>query len=469
MGVGYGVWHRGGREPLPEEAENEWYRRGLQFDIASMCWQVWRLPPDHINTIGEGPPVYVLKRPFGERDQELQPASTARIIIQKHLWGADVEQSPIDVLPTKALVLGNVLHAEAPPEPEFDVTDPEIFAKIQRGDDLGKGLQEEGLPGALHGSIGLLFAMMCHREDIENVKFCSGQPDEYGRPEADRFLPIPDLVRCFLRFGPPFRSLDFSGCALTMCDEILDVVANAGPSLLTLDLEDCGLGKANVESLIRTFGKLTGLTFVDLGHNSFDAESAYDLVCSICRVTPMSNWEFGRIDVATVRLDGNPIDNTGTFRDKIAALLSERGGQVVAGGEFILPMSDTEVLWHAGAVCGSQVHAAVNKGVQHVETTALKDLEKNIKKSEQELLDAALENHFVERTPAYLARKEYNEMVLNHPLIVMFKEERAAVIAEKEEREKRHKKASKERTGSKLSTEEAEGGGEGGAAVTEAA
>merc|ERR1712232_1344193 len=103
------------------------------------------------------------------------------------------------------------------------------------------------------------------------------------------------------------------------------------------------------------------------------------------------------------------------------------------------------------------------------ETTALKDLEKNIKKSEQELLDAALKSHFVERTPAYLARKEYNEMVLNHPLIVMFKEERAAVIAEKEEREKARRKSSKGRTGSKLSTEEAEEGGGGGAAVTEAA
>ena len=55
-----------------------------------------------------------------------------------------------------------------PPPPQFDLDDPEVRSKVERGEDLGKAHQEDGLPGALHGSVGLLYAATAF-EALQNL------------------------------------------------------------------------------------------------------------------------------------------------------------------------------------------------------------------------------------------------------------------------------------------------------------
>lgn len=409
---GEGVWVNGGREPLPKLAKNDWYRRGVEFYIASLCLQVSRLPPTSINNIGFGPPVYCLKRPYGELEWRLQPALSSRVVVEAHAWTASVEPSPINTL--KALVMGGVLHMEAPPPPVFDVTDPEIYAKVQRGEDLGKGTQADGLPGAAHGSIGLAYASLCATEEIENVRF---------HPEI---LKVDGLIDSFLRSCPPLRTLDFQGCAETMTQETLLLLPLAGPSLLRLDLEACGLGRKHVDMLVHAFARLPGLQFVDLGENKFDDKAALQLTSSLCRSLPDSEWDFGRVDVATVRFDGNPLQDPDAFRSRVAALLEERGGTVVAGGELILHQDNLCITWKPGPNDGSSVSRLMDDSAPIASWVKLNEFEKRANKSNRELDSQTLEDEFVARTPAYLAARVKNAAILDHPFIKMMKAERAA-------------------------------------------
>lgn len=319
--LGFGVFMNKRAEPLPRGGNNEWFRRQLQCDLASLCRQVKDLPPESLNL--HQPKLNIL-RPYGELTWMLPPTEALRCIVEKHAWAAETFMPPIDEMPAKPLIQGPVLHMDSPPPIEWDMTDPEIIAKLQRGDNLGKGSQEDGLPGAIHGSVGLLFAGIVGVEKIVNVKI------------YPTLLEVDDFLECFLKYCTPLESLDLAEAEGCMDEELLTFLPYAGPNLRVLDLSRCNLDGSQVETLVDTVAKLTGLQHLDLAHNALDAPSATMLLAALAE---------RRVDLQTIRLDGNPLGDMHEFRQDVAGLLAARGDQVVAGGELVLHLNLDAVRW----------------------------------------------------------------------------------------------------------------------------
>lgn len=321
--VGCGVYMNLKAEELPRGGDNEYFRRQLEFDIARLCDQVNQLPPAYLN---DAAPFLPILRPYGEHTWELRPPDALQFIIERHDWMFDVRQPKTVDVPHKALVQGPIVHMNKPPPPEFDITDPEIILMIQRGDDLGKGDQEDGLPGAVHGSIGLLFAGMVGIKGIENVRIKS------------ELLEVDNFFESFLKYTTPLQTLDLSGAAGIIEEEHLQLLSLCGPSLKHIDLERCGLDDCHVDTLVDVFEQLEGLKHVDLAHNSLDATSASTLLASLAE---------RRVDIETLRLDGNPLGDPYEFRQDVGGVLATRGDQVVAGGELVFSLSIDSVRWFA--------------------------------------------------------------------------------------------------------------------------
>jgi hypothetical protein len=321
--LGYGVYMNKVAEKLPRGGTNEWFRRQMQYDLAMLCRQVMMLPPESLN-IRE--PCLPILRPYGAHTWMLPPPQALRAIIEKHGWYCKAEQPPLDALPAKALIQGPVMHMDKPPPVEFDMKDTEIIAKLQRGEQLGKGSQEDGLPGAIHGSIGLLYAGIMGVEHCINAKLYSG------------ILAVKDFLEIFLKYSTRLSTLDLSGAGSAMTEEFLTFLPHCGPSLHFLDLEQCNIDGAQVDTLVDTCEALTGLQHLDLAHNKLDGPSATLLLASLAE---------RRVDFESLRLDGNPVGDPSEFRQDIAGLLAARGDQVVAGGELVLYLGLDGVRWFA--------------------------------------------------------------------------------------------------------------------------
>eukprot|EP00927_Polykrikos_kofoidii_P061956 TRINITY_DN56777_c0_g1_i1.p1 TRINITY_DN56777_c0_g1~~TRINITY_DN56777_c0_g1_i1.p1 ORF type:complete len:634 (-),score=110.85 TRINITY_DN56777_c0_g1_i1:27-1928(-) len=423
---GHGVWHRGGCEPLPEEATNEWYRRGVEFDLSSFCLQSLQLPPMEINETGYGPPIYLLKQPLGKPDWSLGPQDSPRHVLLSTNWGVELSQSPFDNLPAKQLVQGMVLQVKKPPAPVFDLNDPEILEKIQRREDLGKGDQEDGLPGAIHGSVGLFYAALCAVEKQEHIRI---YPD---------ILPIEGFIEYFLRYSPPLRSLDFGGCAEKMTAEILQFLPLAGESLVFLDLEECNLSGEHVDVLVSSLQDLRGLRHVDLTGNNFDGPAAVRL---------LSELSERRVDVFTIRFDDNPLGDRPHFRDAVTDLLVKRGGGVAVGGEIVSHLHNDSVSWSAGVTTGCELHDAMasfdealnsedGAGEPRVPCTAIKDIERHVKNADRKMeeeAEASRNPEAVKLLPNFLARRQYHQKILRLSLVNQARHERACAAKAKEE------------------------------------
>eukprot|EP00928_Gymnodinium_smaydae_P011190 TRINITY_DN14158_c0_g1_i1.p1 TRINITY_DN14158_c0_g1~~TRINITY_DN14158_c0_g1_i1.p1 ORF type:complete len:714 (+),score=178.68 TRINITY_DN14158_c0_g1_i1:444-2585(+) len=423
---GNGVWRRTGREEMPEEAKkNDWYRRGTEFDVAQICLQVERLPPQALNEYGDGPPKYELKALYGDPDWLLKPQDAARFVLEKHGWGTRLEVPGIDLMPAKEMVLGKYLVLEQPPPFEHDLEDPEVVAKVQRGEDLGKGDQEDGLPGAIHGSIALLYASMCATEDIDMIRF------------HPSILEIEGFVEALLRYCPPIRCLDFGGCSETITKDTLRLLQLGGDSMFYLDLEACGLDYRHVDVLVESLGHLTGLKSIDLSSNRFDDNAAICLVMALCHGVESSAWDFGRIDIATVRLDGNQLENTLDFRDKVAAMLAERGGSTINGGTTVQRMDNEEVLWRPGPKQGGLINEVLEKALRQIPCTDIRQLERSCILNNRKLDERVEQDPHHTRLPAYLWRREFNARLLDHPIIQAMKEERNVIGKLNEEKKER--------------------------------
>jgi len=216
------------------------------------------------------------------------------------------------------------MHMDKPADNEWDMRDPEIIKKIQRGEKLGKGSQEAGLPGAIHGSMGLLYAGLLAVENVDNVKIYAP------------LLEVEDFLEIFLKYCPRLKALDLSESEGIMDEEFLTFLPHAGPSLLSLDLEKCGLDGSHVETLVETCEALTGLQHLDIANNNLDAQSATMLLAALAEK---------RVDLQSIRLDGNPVGDAHEFRQDVAGLLAARGDQVVAGGELVLYLGVDGVRW----------------------------------------------------------------------------------------------------------------------------
>jgi len=319
--MGCGVYMNSRSEPLPRGGNDAWFRRQMQFDLASLCSQLRQLPPVKLNL--QEPKLQIL-RPYGEPTWMLPPPEALRPILLAHGWIAEPLTPPIDQVPAKALIQGKVLHIDAPAPYEFDLTDPEIIARVQRGEKLGKGPQDDGLPGAIHGSLSLLYAGVVAIEGYDNVKIYSD------------ILEIDDFLEKFLEYCPRLVTLDLSGAEGAMDEEFLMFISHCGPSLRVLDLENCNLDGSVVDTLVDTCEALKGLQHLDLAYNNIDAAMATLFLASLAE---------RRIDLQTVRLDGNPVGDMYEFRQDVAGLLAARGDQVVAGGELVLHLDVDAVRW----------------------------------------------------------------------------------------------------------------------------
>lgn len=370
--IGNGVYMNQRAEPLPRGGQSEWFRRQMQFDIASVCRQLNDLPPESLNVLA---PYLPILRPYGEHTWELPPPDALRAIISKHDWRFEaLANKPPDVQYDEVVAADDedvckcgkvwkegarfcsrcfepkpppkpppeptdddkaeakkgkgiiVAHLDVPPPYEFDLTDPEIIAMVQRGDDLGKGTQEDGLPGAIHGSIGLLYAGITAVEKVENVRI---YPD---------LLAVDDFLQCFLLYSTPLVMLDLTSCLESMDEEIISLLPLAGPSLQILHLEHCGIDGMVVETLVDTLTELTGLQHLNLCRNELDAPSATMLLGSLAE---------RRVDLVSMSLGDNPLGDPHDFRQDVAGILAARGDQVVAGGELVLYLGVDGVRWFA--------------------------------------------------------------------------------------------------------------------------
>eukprot|EP00913_Durusdinium_trenchii_P026804 g25143.t1 len=151
--VGEGVWHGGGKEPLPEESEDEWHRRSCEFDICRIAHQVERAPPVDVNA---SMPRLLVMQPFGTPHKRLRLAEVPRMILDRNKWYTEVANMPLLNLCSKSAVVGPILHMEVPPPPDFDLEDPEVRSKVERGEDLGKAEQEDTRDGRI-GTTSLTF------------------------------------------------------------------------------------------------------------------------------------------------------------------------------------------------------------------------------------------------------------------------------------------------------------------------
>lgn len=402
--VGHGVWRTNGKEPVMREAYNEWFRRGAEYDIVRLFMQVADLPPAELNP---SIPTFRMVQPLGILDLHIPPPEVPRRIIDRHDWLAITKPPPLDTLPAKAPITGLVLFTDTPPEPQFDFDNPEIIAKVQRGEDLGKGDQEEGLPGAVHGSIGLLFAAMCWHEKIINIHF------------TKEMLEVEGCLEYILKYGPPFRSLDLSGCDEAVDEDIIKLLALAGDSVTVLDLSDCGLYGDCVDALVEALVELTGVRHLDLAGNKLDQDAAVLLVGELSE---------RRLDVASVRLDGNPFGEATIIRDATAIQLAKRGATTVAGGDLVLHFGNDAVRW-APARPVDQPLERLREGDDVLRLTSLKDLRQSVQAQKRRLdeFEATDPNAKTEEGQRWLqAQRKQTETVLHSDMMRIYRRELAS-------------------------------------------
>lgn len=359
--VGEGVWHGGGKEPLPEESEDEWHRRSCEFDICRIAHQVERAPPVDVNA---SMPRLLVMQPFGTPHKRLRLAEVPRMILDRNKWYTEVANMPLLNLCSKSAVVGPILHMEVPPPPDFDLEDPEVRSKVERGEDLGKAEQEDGLPGALHGSVGLLYAALAFEEEIVNVHFHPGS------------LLLEGLMEMFVHYGPKLRTISLAGNAGFVNEDSLSLLTLAGDTVKTLDLEGCDLDPSYLEGILNTVKSLRALQVLDLAGNKLDGPTALNLVAALCD---------NRIDLDILRLDGNPLGTPEVFKNEAATLLATRGESVVAGGDLVLHLGDDAVRWCATPKDGCLAWRLREEGGDVVRTTSLKEMDRMVAQTEVQL------------------------------------------------------------------------------------
>ncbi|CAK9037296.1 unnamed protein product [Durusdinium trenchii] len=298
----YGM--EGGKEPLPEESEDEWHRRSCEFDICRIAHQVERAPPVDVNA---SMPRLLVMQPFGTPHKRLRLAEVPRMILDRNKWYTEVANMPLLNLCSKSAVVGPILHMEVPPPPDFDLEDPEVRSKVERGEDLGKAEQEDGLPGALHGSVGLLYAALAFEE--LTVHFHPGS------------LLLEGLMEMFVHYGPKLRTISLAGNAGFVNEDSLSLLTLAGDTVKTLDLEGCDLDPSYLEGILNTVKSLRALQVLDLAGNKLDGPTALNLVAALCD---------NRIDLDILRLDGNPLGTPEVFKKRSGDLAGHKRG--VRGG-----------------------------------------------------------------------------------------------------------------------------------------
>mmetsp|Transcript_82339 Transcript_82339/g.156562 ORF Transcript_82339/g.156562 Transcript_82339/m.156562 type:complete len:765 (-) Transcript_82339:79-2373(-) len=489
--IGYGVYINGGAEPLPRGGTDEWFRRQMEYDVASMCRQARDLPPPEVN---DREPTLPILRPYGEPTWHLPPPKALRFILERHKWYCHVqstvkegvkkemaknEEDPVEALkrralarmqlersgtaamdlkaalaepappkselkkslqshydnlfneemdtealiasatealeevkppvaqslPAKAYIQGALLIMDIAPPDEIDLSDADVISKIQRGEDLGKGSQEDGLPGAIHGSIGLLFAGMCAVERLDNIRV--GQ----GLLEIDSFLEV------FLQYSTSIKLLDMSHTKGALTEEHLRVLPQARGTLQTLDLSSSGLEEQHVNALADAFEALPGLKHVDLSDNTLERPAALRFIGMLTE---------RRVDLSSLRLDRNPLGDGELFGQDLAAIMATRGDTVVAGGELVLHQTNDAVLWYAkprsGTLADRRRDDTMMLGATSVEELELGALARN------EQLDLIDEQGMDPRTTNDVGRellrqeRQVNDDVLEHPMMQMWHE-----------------------------------------------
>ncbi|CAE7461915.1 unnamed protein product [Symbiodinium natans] len=360
--VGEGVWHGGGKEELPEDSKDEWHRRACEFDLCRISHQVEKAPPADVNA---SMPRLLLMQPYGTPHKRLRLPEVPRMILERHEWYTQIEKMPLMNLHSKSPVIGPILHIEVPPPPDFDLDDPEIRSKVERGEDLGKAHQEDGLPGALHGSTGLLYAAMAFEEDIVNVRFHPGG------------ILLEGMMEMFLHYGPKLRTISLEGNAGFVTEDSLSLLTLAGDTVKTLDLEDCDLNPGHLEAILHTVKNLRALQILDLAGNKLDGPTALNLVSALCE---------SRIDLDIIRLDGNPLGTPEVFKNEVATLLANRGESVIAGGDLVLHLGDDAVRWCSGPRDGSLARRLREEGGDVVRTSSLKEMDRLVAQTEAQIL-----------------------------------------------------------------------------------
>jgi len=389
--VGYGVWHSGGREPLPKEATDEWWRRFAEMDLMALWRQVQRLPPPELDA---QIPVLALLQPYPRPNWELPLPLAARAIMDKHGWLVEVRQPAINGhLPDKALMQGNLLLADAPELWQPDMSDPAVFESIQRGEDQGKGHQSEGLPGALHGSMGMIMAAMCAQEKLGNIRIYPG------------LLKIQGFAEGFLRYSPSISSLEFRQCHELINLALLHQLSLVGEKLQILDLEDCGLDGSHMEALATALRYMPGVRHLDLSGNEIEGQAGIRLVRLLAE---------SRVDVACLRMDRNPIGDKRGFTEEVATILATRGEKVIAGGEIVFDLSGEAMKWSATpgttgiTVPVKALHGHATKKKAYVEALA----------SEKQQYAAGID---------WLAKnRKHHDELMNHPIMKIWHKEASA-------------------------------------------
>lgn len=413
--LGNGVWHDGKREPLPKRAVDEWYRRGIIFDIVKLCHQAMEVPPEDMNPSA---PTLTMVQPYLTPDWILLPPEAPRHILQKHGWITHYMQPSIEQLHTKGLVLGQVLHIERPREYEHDFGDPEVIEKVQRGEDLGKGTQNDGLPGAIHGSVALFYAAYMERDKVQNLHVYPG------------LLELDGFFEHLLRYGPPLMTLELGGSKEACTEEHLRAIASAGSKVVNLDLSDCKLGGPNVQALLEMLEQLPNLKHLDLAHNELDHQAAQRLIMAMAE---------RRIDIPSVRLDSNPIDNAEDFRNDVASCLAARGEQVIAGGELVLHLEDDMVRWCPRPKEGELAARLRNEDRANAPVAiALKEI-KNAANATKRRLDKYEQEDEAAKSSGgidWLARQRTaNSKILDSSLLALYKQEIQFRVKMKDEAE----------------------------------
>jgi hypothetical protein len=291
--LGYGVWHNGGREPLPDDAKDLWNQRGTEFDIAMLSFQVHALPPLSLNL---AMPVLRLRKPYGSPFSSLEPFKAPRKILEGRGWGVELKRPPIDKLPAESLIQGLVLHAEHP---------------------------EKALPPEGAGSAGMLFAATCNVEKIDNARL---YPEVVG---------IPGFLEVFLQNATSLRRLDLRGSAMDV--PMLQLLPLAH-WLININLSNCGINGAMVTDLVEVLDKIQSLQVIDLSYNNLEGDDALDFI------RMLTAWR--RVDLAVVRLDGNPLgDDEDAVREGIEELLELRGRYNINSGDLVSAVKGGEVKW----------------------------------------------------------------------------------------------------------------------------
>lgn len=308
--LGYGVWHNGGREPLPDDAKDPWNQRGAEYDIAMLSQQVYELSPQSLNL---AMPVLRLRLPYGPplntvlNFSSIEPFKAPRKILEGRGWGVELRRPPIDKLPAESLIQGLVLHAEHP-----DVLSPKNL-------DMG----EKELPPEGAGSAGMLFAAVCNVEGIENARLY---------PEV---VALDGFLEVFLKNAKSVRCLDLRGSSVDV--SLLQLLPHAF-WLVNLNLSNCDIDGEMVEDLINVLAKMPSLQVIDLSFNNLDGEDA------LMFIRMLTTWR--KIDLAVIRLDGNPLgDDEEVVRDGIEELLERRGRMTINCGDLVSAVKGNEAKW----------------------------------------------------------------------------------------------------------------------------